>query len=303
MELTKGLVSNIQRYSVSDGPGIRTTVFLKGCPLRCKWCHNPESVSPEKQLILREDRCIGCGECLRVCEQHAIRREGTRLVTDRAECTRCGRCVAVCYADARGLVGTEMSADEVMLEVSKDTVFYAESGGGVTFSGGEPFDQPEFVLSLLRASKARAIHTAVDTSGHFPPELPGRAAGLVDLYLFDLKTLDEARHRDFTGASNTLILKNLQMLVEHRNKVVVRVPIVPTFNDDLAEIRRLGRFIAGLPGVDEIHVLPYHKSGVAKYRRLGQEYKMEQAAEPAPERLEHLAAELGKHVARVVIGG
>jgi pyruvate formate lyase activating enzyme len=303
VDLTKGLVSNIQRYSVSDGPGIRTTVFLKGCPLGCKWCHNPESVSPEKQLILREDRCIGCGECLVVCEQHAIRREGSRLVTDRAKCVRCGRCVDVCYAEARGLVGREMSTDEVMREVSKDKVFYAQSCGGVTFSGGEPFHQPEFLLSLLKASRAQGIHTAVDTSGHFLPELFGRADGLVNLYLFDLKTLDEARHRDFTGVSNTLILENLRALVEHRNRVVVRVPIVPKFNDDLAEIRRIGLFVEGLPGVDEIHILPYHKSGVAKYQRLGQEYGMEQAAEPTPERLEQLAAELGKHVARVVIGG
>lgn len=303
MNLTKGLVSNIQRYSVSDGPGIRTTVFLKGCPLSCKWCHNPESVSPERELILREDRCIGCGDCLQVCAQRAISREGERLVTDRARCIACGRCVDVCCAEGRALVGTEMSADEVLQEVLKDKVFYLESGGGVTFSGGEPFHQPEFLLSLLGASRLLEIHTAVDTSGCFPPELLPRAEGLVDLYLFDLKTLDDAKHRDFTGASNRLILENLRRLAGHQTRVVVRVPIVPGFNDDIAEIRRLGRFLEELPGVDEAHILPYHSSGVDKYRRLGREYRMAGAAEPSQEQLEALAAEIGRHVATVVIGG
>ena len=303
MDLTKGLVSNIQRYSVSDGPGIRTTVFLKGCPLRCKWCHNPESVSPDKELIVREDRCIGCGECLRVCDHQAIRLEGARLVTDRARCTGCGRCVEVCYAEARGLVGAEMTADDVMLEVAKDKVFYLRSGGGVTFSGGEPFHQPEFLLSLLAAARAQGIHTAVDTSGHFPAEVLDRAAGLVGLYLFDLKTLDEARHRDFTGVSSKLILENLRRLVEHQNRVIVRVPVVPGFNDSPGEMRRIGEFVGALRGVEEVDLLPYHKTGIAKYRRLGREYQMEHAAELGQERLRALAAEVGKYVARVVVGG
>jgi len=303
MDLTKGLVTNIQRYSVNDGPGIRTTVFLKGCPLSCRWCHNPEAISPAPEIVLREDRCIGCGDCLPVCEQHAISRQGERLLTDRSKCTRCGRCVDVCYAEARSLAGEEMTSDDVVREVMKDKTFYSESGGGVTFSGGEPFHQPEFLLSLLRACKSRELHTAVDTSGHLPSELLARADGLVDLYLFDLKTLDDSKHRDFTGVSNGLIIENLCRLVKHRNRVVVRVPVVPGFNDDIDEAGRLGQFVEGLPGVDEVHVLPYHRSGIEKYRRLGKPYRMNEAAEPPREHLEALAAEIARHVAKVVIGG
>lgn len=303
MSRIRGLVSNIQRYSVGDGPGIRTTVFLKGCPLTCMWCHNPELISPHKELILRDDRCIGCGECLPVCEVSAISREGNSLVTDRSRCIACGRCADVCVAEARALVGSEMSVDEVLQEVLKDKVFYVESGGGVTFSGGEPFCQPEFLLSLLGASKARGIQTAVDTSGHFSSNLIPRADRLVDLYLYDLKTLDDAKHRAFTGVSNTLILENLQRLAEHQNKVIVRVPVIPGFNDDPAEGRGLGRFIGRLPGVSEVHILPYHKSGIDKYRRLGQEYRMGHVVDLSKEHLEALAAEIGQHVATVVIGG
>lgn len=303
MELTRGLVSNIQRYSVNDGPGIRTTVFMKGCPLACKWCHNPESLRPKPELMLREDRCIGCGECILVCERHAISRKGEHLVTDRSKCVACGRCVAVCYADARALVGSEMTSAEVVEEVLKDKAFFLESGGGVTFSGGEPFYQPEFLLSMLRVSKSNGLHTAVDTSGHFPPDLLDKADGLVDLYLFDLKTLDDSRHRDFTGASNVLILENLRRLAKHRKNVTVRIPIVPGFNDDIDEARRLGRFVEDLPGVDEVDILPYHKSGVEKYRRLGRPYALSDAIEPSRERLEAIAAEIARHVPRVLIGG
>jgi pyruvate formate lyase activating enzyme len=299
----KGLVSNIQRYSVSDGPGIRTTVFLKGCPLACKWCHNPESMSSRKQLVLRGDRCIGCGECLAVCEAKAITRSGSGLATDRARCVTCGRCVEVCYAGARELAGCEMATGDVMEEVLKDRVFCERSGGGVTFSGGEPFHQPGFLLSLLKASRAEGIHTAVDTSGYAPQEVLNEAEGLVDLFLFDLKTRDDARHKDFTGVSNRLILENLRRLAGHQNTVIVRVPVIPGFNDDATEICRIGALIADIPGIDEVHLLPYHRSGIDKYRRLGLQYDMEVVAEPSREKLETLARELAQHVATVVLGG
>jgi len=299
----QGLVSNIQRYSVNDGPGIRTTVFLKGCPLACKWCHNPESISPERQLMLREDRCIGCGECMLVCGGQAISRDRGRPVTDRRKCLRCGRCTEVCHAEARSLVGREMSTEEVIAEVSKDKVFYAPSGGGVTFSGGEPFLQSEFLLSLLKAAGAGNVHTAVDTSGYASPALLDEASELVDLFLYDIKAIDDTRHRGFTGVSNGLILENLRRLVARQNQVVVRVPIIPAVNDDPAEILKIGVFVASLGGIGEIHVLPYHESGVDKYRRLGQEYGMEYAGQPSAESLGLIAAELTKYVPRVVIGG
>jgi pyruvate formate lyase activating enzyme len=297
-----GLVSNIQRYSVNDGPGIRTTIFFKGCPLSCAWCHNPESVLPQRELMLRPDRCIGCGQCLFACQHGAVRWEEGRAVTDRLKCVGCGCCVEGCYAEARAIVGTEVSVDEAMSEIVKDAVFYRQSGGGVTFSGGEPFSQPEFLLGMLEACKAEDIHTAVDTSGHAAPELFGRAAGLVDLYLYDIKTLDDVRHRDFTGVSNSLILENLKRLAGHRTRVVVRVPVIPAVNDDLAGMQRIGEFVGGLGGIDEIHLLPYHSSGIDKYRRLGRTCGMV-AVQPGAEKLAQIAVELKKHVGRVVIGG
>jgi pyruvate formate lyase activating enzyme len=196
-----------------------------------------------------------------------------------------------------------MSTGEVIAEVSKDEVFYGQSGGGVTFSGGEPFLQPEFLLSLLRAARACNVHTAVDTSGYVAPALVEAASELVDLFLYDIKTLDDEKHQGFTGVSNALILENLRGLAGRQAEVVLRVPIIPTINDDPAEIRKIGGFVASLGGIGEIHILPYHKSGIEKYRRLGQEYGMEYADQPSAESLRLIAAELARYVPRVIIGG
>ena len=238
-----------------------------------------------------------------MCEARAISREGGRLVTDRQRCAACGSCAEACPAEARAIVGRELSTEQVMEEVSKDRVFYDQSGGGVTFSGGEPFLQSEFLMSLLEAARARRIHTAVDTSGYVAPEAIRAAAELADLFLYDIKTLDEAKHLEFTGVSNAVILENLRWLAGAGSRVIVRVPIIPKVSDGLAEIRHIGRLVAGLGGIDEIHVLPYHKSGIDKYRRLGRPYSMEYAAEPSAESLEEIAAELSGCVPRVVIGG
>jgi pyruvate formate lyase activating enzyme len=196
-----------------------------------------------------------------------------------------------------------MSTDEVIAEVSKDKVFYGQSGGGVTFSGGEPFLQGEFLLSLLRAAGAGNVHTAVDTSGYVSPALLDQASDSIDLFLYDIKVLDDAKHREFTGVSNTLILENLRRLVGRRKQVVVRVPIIPAINDRPAEIRGIGEFVTSLGGISEVHILPYHKSGIDKYRRLGQEYGMEHAGQVSAESLGLIAAELTRYVPRVVIGG
>ena len=298
-----GTIFNIQRFCVSDGPGIRTTVFLKGCPLHCAWCHNPESISPEKELLIREDRCIRCGSCIEVCEHNAAQRGIDGIKTTIENCVRCGRCVEVCFAEARAIIGTEMTTDEVVDEIMKDVVFYDESGGGATFSGGEPFLQHEFLLSLLHACKDKNIHTAVDTSGYTLPEILKRASEFVDLFLYDIKTVDDTRHQAFTGVSTETICKNLQYLIEWRKNVIVRVPMIPGFNDNIQSVKLIGKFVASMRIIKEIHILPYHDSGIEKYHRLGKRNAPQFPKPPSQEHIGMLADELKKYVPRVSIGG
>lgn len=298
-----GIVFNIMRFAVNDGPGIRTTVFLKGCPLRCLWCHNPESILPGPELFIRPDRCIRCGACLEVCEHGAIRGDEGALMTVRELCIRCGRCVDACSADARELVGREMTTGEVLEAVSRDTVFHDESGGGVTFSGGEPLLQHEFLLSVLQGCRARGIHTAVDTSGYAAPAVLDAVAEVADLFLYDIKLFDEERHRRFTGVSNRLILENLHRLTARGAAVIVRIPLIPGINDDEVNIREIGEFVASLGGISEIDVLPYHDTGLAKYDRLGRACGLRDVARPTPARVEEIAAVLQEHVATVSVGG
>jgi len=288
------MVFNLMRFSTEDGPGLRTTVFLKGCPLTCPWCHNPESQSPEVEVIFRERRCIGCGSCAFVCPQGILGPGGIRAGEGARECLRCGTCASVCPAEAREAVGREMTAAQVMAEILKDRDFFEESGGGVTFSGGEPLAQPEFLTALLLSCREAEIHTAVDTSGAAPAGVVDRVAPLTDLFLYDLKVMDDRRHRELTGAGNGLILANLVRLVEAGRRVVVRVPVIPGYNDDQANLAALAGFLGGLEPRPRVELLPYHAIGLEKYRLLGR-------AEPPPglvslpaERLEGMAEGLRK---------
>lgn len=298
-----GNVFNIMRFAVNDGPGIRTTVFLKGCPLHCLWCHNPESILPGPELFIRPDRCIRCGACLEVCEHGAIRGDEGALMTARELCIRCGRCVDACCSGARELVGREMTPDEVLTVISRDTVFYDESGGGATFSGGEPLLQHEFLLALLEGCRDRGIHTAVDTSGYAAPAVLDAVAEAADLLLYDVKLFDEERHRRFTGVSNRVILENLRRLVARGARVIVRVPLIPGINDDEDNIRQTGRFVASLGGITQIDVLPYHDTGIAKYQRLGEVFQLQSAGRPTPARVDEAAVILRDYVATVSVGG
>lgn len=299
----KGLVFNIQRFSVNDGPGIRTTVFLKGCPLRCKWCHNPESISPDQQLVLHEDRCIRCGDCFALCKNNAVRRINGEFATIRDMCLECGDCVEVCNSETREIAGTEVTTEEVMAVIEKDVVFYDRSGGGASFSGGEPLLQHEFLLALLQACRRKNIHTVVDTAGLTSPPVFERVSEFVDLFLFDLKTLDDAKHREYTGVSNCQILENLRRLAELKKKVIVRIPIIPGVNDDPAAIRESGAFVSFLGNVSEIQLLPYHTTGVEKYRRLGMEYEMKDTVAPSADDLSMIVKALRGYVSSVCIGG
>jgi pyruvate formate lyase activating enzyme len=301
--LTTGLIFDIKKFSVHDGPGIRTTVFFKGCPLRCQWCHNPESQRLGRERLIRTERCIRCGACLAACEQEAISWVDGQPVTDDGRCILCGACVAECHAGAREIAGQRMTVGEVMAEVERDIAFYDESGGGVTFSGGEPLMQPEFLGALLQASRDRGIHTALDTCGHAPWPVLAAVRRLVDLFLYDIKIMDETRHRQFTGVSNDLILKNLEALSALGSRIVVRVPVIPGINDDEDNLRRLAAYVAALPHVEGLALLPYHATATAKYERLGLAYSLREVRPPPDGRMEALGQMLQAHGLEVTIGG
>jgi len=296
-----GLVFNIQRYSIQDGPGIRTTVFLKGCPMDCWWCHNPESQDPETEIVVIEGRCIHCGECWKVCPQESAGAPGAPDGTRR--CIRCGACVAVCPTGARQMVGRPMTAADVLAEVLKDRVFYEESGGGVTFSGGEPLLQPGFLKAVLAACHSASLHTAVDTCGFAPKEDLLAIAPLADLFLYDLKFMDEASHVRYTGASGAGILDNLRALGRVHENIWIRIPIVPGINDSADHLEALARCASSLSGVRQVNVLPYHEAGAYKSPRVGKAYRLQKIAPPSPERMEDVAAKFRGHGLNVKIGG
>jgi len=275
-----GIVFRIDRFAVHDGPGIRTTVFLKGCPLRCWWCHSPESQGEAPEILIHPDRCERCGTCLTVCPNDALVEENGRFVPVAALCTTCGTCVEECPCGARALAGDRVTVAEVMDTVGRDVLFFDESGGGVTFSGGEPLMQPAFLAALLAACRAREIHTAVDTSGMAPWDAFAAVAADVRLFLFDVKIADDARHRMFTGGSNVQILENLRRLAGIHPHVRVRFPLIPGVTDDDENVAAIGDLVRSL-GLPSIDVLPYHRAGLSKYARLGVEYRLPDVRPPA----------------------
>jgi pyruvate formate lyase activating enzyme len=296
-------VFDIRRFSIHDGPGIRTTVFLKGCPLRCWWCHNPEGLSAAPEVVWRGDRCTRCGTCIATCPEAALSWDGDAPVLDAARCTLCGECADVCYAEAREVLGRTMTAEEVLAELERDRAFYEQSGGGVTFSGGEPLAQPEFLLDLLARCRERDLHAALDTCGHAAWETVDRIRPYVSLFLYDLKLLDDDRHRRYTGVSNAPGLANLRALADAEHDIVVRVPLIPGVNDDDGSIGDLGSFLTALPRPVPVVLLPYHALGAAKYARLGRDDRMGQAPELPDERVTVVAAALRALGLRVDVMG
>ncbi len=305
MSDTHGLVFDIRKFSLHDGPGIRTTIFFKGCPLNCWWCHNPESQSPAPEVMLWEARCIRCGTCVSTCALEAIQSgpDGQGYHTDRDVCIVCGSCVGTCAANARELVGKRMTVSEVMHEIERDVAFFEESGGGVTFSGGEPLAQRQFLAELLQDCKALEIHTAVDTSGYTPWKALDSIRANVDLFLFDLKLMDDARHRQLTGVPNGLILHNLRALSERGHHIILRVPVIPGVNDDPANLHAIAEFAEDLPHVERVDLLPYHHSAVGKYERLGKAYHLADTRPPSDEHMSAIRRLMEEHNLAVKIGG
>jgi len=302
--LTQGIVFDIKKYALHDGPGIRTTVFFKGCPLRCLWCHNPEGQKIGPELMLRPNRCLdGCQLCLEKCPQGAISKPGAWPLIEAQRCDCCGLCAEVCPSEALEIVGKKMTAAEVMAEVMKDSPFYEESGGGVTFSGGEPLLQPEFLVELLELSQKNRLSTTVDTSGYAPFKVFERIWALVDLFLYDLKLMDPERHRLATGLRNEIILENLRRLAHLTDKIVIRLPVIPSINDDEANLVQMASFIASLPPLKGIELLPYHSLGKEKYTRLGRTYQLAELKKPSLEAMEKIARFFNETRLPISIGG
>lgn len=271
--MQSGLIFDVKRYAINDGPGIRVAIFLKGCPLNCRWCHNPESISGKVQKMYNRAKCIGCRSCIEACPEKACTLGSDGIVTDLTACTGCGACAEICPTRATEMSGRIATVDEIVAIVEKERIFFDQSGGGVTFSGGEPLNQPEFLMALLRALGKNSIHRAVDTSGFAPKEILLDVAQLTDLFLYDLKMIDSDRHKKWTGVDNSRILENLKLLSRIGANIDIRIPLIKGVNADLENLEKTASFVAALPGEKKsVSLLPYHHSMAAKYQKLGRVY-------------------------------
>jgi len=297
----EGVLFNIQRYSLHDGPGIRTIPFFKGCPLSCKWCSNPESQRPQPELIFKKSDCIRCGKCIEACKQQALSVSNAFFI-DRERCIQCGKCTQVCPTQALEMKGKRMTVADVMRELQKEENLYRRSGGGITLSGGEPLAQPAFARELLKACKEKGWHTAIETTGFTTPEVIADVFPYVDLALTDIKAINPAIHLANTGIENSQILENL-LRISFLTKTIVRIPVIPGVNDNPEEIHNIAEFARLMSNVDTLHLLPYHSFGENKYGLLGRIYPMGEAVSIAESKMELLKREVESSGFHCHIGG
>lgn len=282
--MQSGLIFDVKRYAINDGPGIRVTIFFKGCPLHCAWCHNPESISPQIQKMYSKDKCIGCNSCVEACPEKACTLTPDGIVTNLQLCTVCGICADVCPTKATEMSGRSVTVEDIVTIAEKERVFFDQSGGGVTFSGGEPLMQAPFLITLLDELGARSIHRTVDTTGFTPGKTLLEVAKRTDHFLYDLKMMDNERHKKWTGIGNEKILSNLQLLAKTGASINIRIPLVKGVNDDKENLDRTAAFVANLAGEKKkINILPYHNIMVNKYQKLGQIFNGSDMAEPTDE--------------------
>jgi len=316
-----GTIFDLKKYSINDGPGIRTTVFFSGCPLSCLWCHNPESQSLALDLLYRAGRCLLCGACVEACPENAIsletknqytdehgiglensvKKRAQKIFTDRSKCIHCQTCIAGCYSGAREFSGHAVTIKQAMVQIQREIPFYDESGGGVTFSGGEPLMQPSLLSALLKACRNQEIHTGVDTSGFANWNVFEQIRADVDLFLYDLKHMDSIRHRKVTGVPNEVILENLRRLSTMGAKCVIRIPLIPGINDDEKNLVESGKFLASLPHIEGVELMGYHDIAQAKYEALGREYALVGTKPPTEAEVSNAADVLRSYGLSVVV--
>lgn len=301
------IVFDIQKFSIHDGPGIRTVVFLKGCTVNCLWCANPEGKKNKSELMYYPDKCIGCKRCVEVCPTQATKIIHDKMIFDRNLCEGCGKCAEVCYSNARRMSGREYSADELFEEIMKDVAFYRQSGGGVTFSGGEAMLFPEFINEVAARCKENGISVAVETAGNVPWSHFGTILESVDYFLYDLKIMNPEKHRKYCGCLNNNIKSNLEKLSSVKSRfnfeIIIRMPIIPGINDDIDEMTKKLEYVCALGNVKEVHLLPYHNLGVSKYAALGQAYLFKDLVAPSDEKMKTLCELFASKGIPAQIGG
>ncbi len=287
--MLKGLVFNIQRFSLDDGPGIRTTIFMKGCNLECIWCHNPESIASKPQVRTFPHKCIECGACLQQCPSQAHVFEEDKKLFLREQCSLCGSCRSFCPSGALDLCGEWMTVDAVLEKIQRDMPFYERSGGGITLSGGEPLLQKDFVRELLISCKKLGLHTAIDTAGHLNRDVFETVLPYTDLFLYDLKALSADLHKRITGRDNTRIKDNLQWLAQQSVPIWIRIPVIPQVNDSPEEMGRVASYLKDMGRIEKVELLPYHQLGEGKYESIGKEYRLSSATAPDAEQIDKIA--------------